>query len=331
MSRTEFNQIVHADIVAAPKNIVGIGWGEAAGWVVTTNHDLTAGRVAIAVADRIESVVRHLDRVLRPSAKTPPFWLLCCIYDGWRERNELATTYTWVDPPRDLDDATEWIGPPGATPRMSSTREWVACFAAHRGDPTAVLLPEAHYLSQHYRDLRLRTAVARRPWRLRRQRAAYAGRDHAADAPPVPGAALRRTLDEIVRRDGLAVDVSLGGNVTRREQLRDRYIIDIDGAVRTWDAWAWKMFSGSTVLSPASIWDTWFTQSFEPWQHFVPLSADLSDLGAQLEWCRNNDNECHAMARRARRRAIEVYRRKTVERETAALLVPKLGLGSPLG
>jgi hypothetical protein len=137
---------------------------------------------------------------------------------------------------------------------------------------------------------------------------------------------LRRDLEQLVKRGQFPIDVSIGGRVTRREQLRNKYVIDIDGAVRTWDAWAWKMFSGSAVLSPASTWETWFTRSFEPWVHFVPVAGDLSDLGELLEWCRAHDDECRQMAARARHRALEVYDRRLVERESAAVLRAKLAL-----
>jgi hypothetical protein len=82
----------------------------------------------------------------------------------------------------------------------------------------------------------------------------------------------------------------------------------VDGWARTWDAWAWKLASGSTVLSPASNLATFFTELFEPWEHFVPVAADFSDLPERLEWCRGHDSECREMARRGRARVAEVYR-----------------------
>jgi Glycosyl transferase family 90 len=321
LSRHEFNAVLEADIVAAPQNVAGIGWsGAPTGWVVT------GAPIAVA-SERLPPVVEHLSRVLAPGSDTPPFWLLCCLWDGWRERIDHSDSYTWVPATKELDEQTEWSGPPGVIPRLSASREWITCFSAHHDDPSAVLLPEAHYLSRHsYRRLRVQTAAARWPWRLRRDRAFYAGADYRKYSPKSTGPALRQQLKAIVARNQLPVDVALGQGTSRRRQLRNKYLLDIDGGVRTWDAWAWKTLSGSVVLSPESVWETWFTRAFEPWQHFVPLAADLSDLSERLEWCRTHDNECQTMAHRARRRAIDVYDHRKVERETAEIFGPKLGL-----
>lgn len=254
--------------------------------------------------------------------------MLCCLSDGWRERTPHTSEYRWVDPGPDLDSRPEWSGPPGTLPRMSPTRDWVACFSAHHDDPSAVLLPEAHYLVRHeYRSLLASVAVERRPWSLRADRAVYAGGDHHGQSPATSGPALRRALRDAVAREGLPVDVYLGVHASRRRQLRHKYVIDVDGYVRTWDAWAWKLASGSVLLSPTSVWHTRFTRACTAWEHFVPLAADLSDLADRLDWCRANDDACRALGKRARRHALAIYDRSRVERETAAELRPRLGIG----
>lgn len=326
VDRQEFNRLLDAQIVSSPKNVAGIGWSaKDAEWLATGD------RLAVESV-RLPPVVRHLHRALAPRHDSQSFWLFCCTYDGWRERTEYRSTYEWVEPPTGLDEQVEWSGGPGAIPILSPHRDWVACFAAHRGDPSARLLPEAHYLSRAgYRRLKLQLRTERRPWQLRRDRAAYAGADHDAPSPHTAGPVLRRQLLAMVERDRLPVDAALNRAVSRRSQLRHKYLIDIDGFVRTWDAWAWKMLSGSVVLSPATIWETRFTRAFEPWQHFVPVAADLSDLAERLDWCRANDEKCRAIATRSRRRALEVYNRRRVERQTAEIFAAELGLAPPVG
>ncbi|HVY08738.1 MAG TPA: glycosyl transferase family 90 [Mycobacteriales bacterium] len=226
-----------------------------------------------------------------------------------------------------MEAEVEWRGAPGTLPLMSPSKDWLVCFSAHYDDPSAVLLPEAHFLMHRwYRPLRVELAMSRRPWGLRANRASYAGSDHTAESPNTHGPALRRHLKKLADQGEFAIDVSLGKSTSRRQQLRNKYLIDIDGFARTWDAWAWKMLSGSVVLSPASIWQTRFTREFEPWQHYVPLASDLSDLGDQLEWCQSHDQECKEMSDRARRHACRVYDHRRVERVTAELLRPRLGL-----
>jgi hypothetical protein len=180
--------------------------------------------------------------------------------------------------------------------------------------------------------------VASRPWHLRRARASYAGFDPEGPVRPESGRQLRRQLKTLVETEHLPVDVQLsrslspvGRFMSRRQQLKNRYLLDIDGSVRTWDAWAWKISSGSVVLSPDSPWETRFTRSFEAWRHYVPVASDLSDLAERLDWCNSHDAECRQIARRARRRARGTYRRRTVERETRHILLPLLGIAEPVG
>ncbi len=161
----------------------------------------------------------------------------------------------------------------------------VGCFGAHIGDPSAVLWPDPHYLvRQHYAPLFADVVANDTPWEERHQR---------------------------------GVDVHLGRGVAMAEQLRYRYLLDVDGFTRTWDAWAWKMMSGSVVLSPALPWESYFSRQFEPWEHFVPVANDFSDLGRRLEWCREHDAECREIAERARRHAVVVYAPETVARIVA--------------
>ena len=122
------------------------------------------------------------------------------------------------------------------------------------------------------------------------------------------------------------MDVDLSRYVSRRVQLRNRYLLDLNGAVRTWDAWAWKLLSGSVVLSPASHWETRFTRAFEPWAHYVPLEPDLSDLKQRIDWCLANDDECRQIAERSKRMARAVFDVRAAEQDTKALLGPLLGL-----
>jgi hypothetical protein len=72
------------------------------------------------------------------------------------------------------------------------------------------------------------------------------------------------------------------------------------------------------------MWETWFTRQFSPWEHFVPLANDLSDLGEKIEWCRAHDAECRDIASRATARAEVVYGGFAVATAAAAVLRERL-------
>jgi hypothetical protein len=317
-SAAEFGRRFACEIASLPGNVAVVGWSaENRTWYCGPERSSRTPSFP-----RLAATVGFLSANVLPRLSGRSFWFLLCFFDGWRERNLYSDHYTWV-PAGDLAAAQEWHGAPGDLPILSPTRRWIACFGAHRGDPSAVLLPDAHYLMQSYYAPAL--AALRNeavPWDRKLPRAIFCGGDHGDVAnyfPPLVAGRPhpRRHLRDVVAAAGIAVDVHLGKGVSLREQVARKWILDVDGFVRTWDAFAWKMHSGSLTLSTASPWESFFTRQFEPWVHFVPVANDFSDLAARLDWCRANDDECQRIARRARQRATEVYRPEHVARVVA--------------
>lgn len=302
ISLEQFNQEFAADVVSLLPTTCLLGYSEprqrwlVSGFVEGGGH----GR------ERLDPLVRFLDRYVRPHLDPGSFWLFLDHWDAWRETL-----------------AAEEI------PILSEYRHWVACYGAWRDDPSALLVPEAHYLAGlYYRPLLARLALERVSWQSKRARAIFAGGDHG---PVARGTTPRQRLRAVVAAQNLPVDVQLGQAVSRRAQMAYKYLLDVDGWVRTWDAWAWKLASGSLVLSPASDWATSFTELFEPWEHFVPVAGDFSDLGERLDWCREQDAECQDIARRARARVAEVYRPGWVGAHLAGSLGQRLSEEEPAG
>jgi hypothetical protein len=56
---------------------------------------------------------------------------------------------------------------------------------------------------------------------------------------------------------------------------------------------------GVCTVSP-DIWTSVLGKRLEPYQHYVPLRDDFSDLVSQITWCRNHRSECAAIGRRAK-------------------------------
>ena len=74
-----------------------------------------------------------------------------------------------------------------------------------------------------------------------------------------------------------------------------RYLIEIDGNVNSWGL-LWKLLSGSCVLKVDSQRRQWYHHKLKPYVHIVPVYADLSNLGEQLQWCRANPEQCEHIA-----------------------------------
>jgi hypothetical protein len=96
------------------------------------------------------------------------------------------------------------------------------------------------------------------------------------------------------------------------ELLAYKYLIVVDGnAVAS--QLPWSLNSNSLVLMAPPAWES-IVESPVPWEHYVPLAADFSDLREKLEWCRENDDRCQDMSRAATELMCALY---DEERETA--------------
>lgn len=94
------------------------------------------------------------------------------------------------------------------------------------------------------------------------------------------------------------------------EQGRNyKYILHIDGFVSAWRM-AIEMFSMSVILKVNSDWIEHFYCDLIPWEHYIPIKSDLSDLIQIIEWCRNNDEICYNIAKNAYNYANDNFTKK---------------------
>jgi hypothetical protein len=315
----QFNEIFSADVISMPQDVAAVGWvPEKNAWCCAP------ARIArdTTFRQRAPSTLRFLSEWVLPKGKGACFWTLYCAYDGWREYIPFDTNFHWVEQ-EELGDLARWDGPPGSVPSICRTRRQVACHCAHQGDPSAIVLPEAHFLTRNfYAGLFRKVDHNDCPWPRKRPEAILCAGNHGSAfnyfSPPVQGRTHPRNyLRQRVVGSGLPLHIHLDKGVSHREQLAFKYLLDVDGLVRTWDAFAWKMYSGSTLLLADSPWDSFFTRQFEPWTHYIPIANDFHDIEEKIDWCRSNDDACRDIAERGRQHALQVYDPATVAELTA--------------
>jgi hypothetical protein len=71
----------------------------------------------------------------------------------------------------------------------------------------------------------------------------------------------------------------------------DKYQIDIDGNSSSWPGLFQRLLSGDTVLKVTSNkgWRQWYYDDLLPWENFVPVASDLSDLVEIVDWLVGHD------------------------------------------
>jgi hypothetical protein len=202
----------------------------------------------------------------------------------------------------------------------SSATEPVLTFAKPRSAPS-VLIPDFEALGGHLALIAEVDAAARRiPWEDKLDQACWRGASTggfstADSVERLPRAALvllslanpleidaRFTflcqMDEAARQM-LTSRGALGGRLTPTEQLRHRYLIDVDGNSCSYSRCYWGLLGNSVLLKQVTDETQWYYGSLRPYQHFIPVKRDLSDLLAQLAWARAHDDECRKISRQA--------------------------------
>jgi len=82
-----------------------------------------------------------------------------------------------------------------------------------------------------------------------------------------------------------------------------KFLIDIDGIANSWSFFE-KLLLGSCILKVESPFEQWFYREIAPWQHFVPVSHDLSDLIERIDWCLQHEAQAGAIAERGQQFAL---------------------------
>ncbi len=121
--------------------------------------------------------------------------------------------------------------------------------------------------------------------------------------PDLLDARLNHRLADFEERQDLK-DV-LGERCSWREFTSCKYLPYIDGVMCASPALQSRLLSGSLTLKPDSDEIQWFYGALKPYDHYVPVKSDLSDLIEKIEWAKAHDDESRAIAERARHFALE--------------------------
>ncbi len=204
-------------------------------------------------------------------------------------------------------------------------------FAFSAASDKAMLLPDPFFFASiGYDELRKAVAAEAPAWRDRRDMVFWrGGASGLVSAWPAPGEPLdfgclqRLSLcakaaamtaggridlgltafDQIPREDIQAQIEAAGlvrSPVPKSEFVFYRYLIDIDGNSNSWSLFE-KMIMGATILKVASPqgFRQWYYDRFEPWEHFVPVAADLADFEERVNWVFDHPGEAEQIGANA--------------------------------
>lgn len=107
----------------------------------------------------------------------------------------------------------------------------------------------------------------------------------------------RKTKDSLYLQtiDVPSLPFSLVPELTLEQQSQYKYVIHIEGHSAAFRL-SLELAMGSVILIVESKYKLWFSHLLKPYEHFIPVKSDLSDLQCQVEWCMQHDAECQQIA-----------------------------------
>ena len=190
-------------------------------------------------------------------------------------------------------------------------------------DPTKVLVPDFYFFRDHgYQNIRDWMARGQTPWKDRSDDLVWRGRLTGAgifsvDPAQKDNPLIRQRLRMALHAKDTALDfrfvsaitplekhiLGTAGFMTDRIEARTwggrKFAIDIDGFSNTWDNMFQRLLMGNCVLKVESQmgFRQWYYDRLRPYENFVPVKKDLSDLAGQIDWVLANDDKAQEIAR----------------------------------
>lgn len=284
-----------------------------------------------------------LDYIAGPAA-LPPGEYLVCVYDGWREysafvpeaagRRYVPFTPAMVARYAGRGSAGEprFMHDPAAPEMYPVLPAPVIAYSRHVADRAALLIPDAEFLADMHLPSLHQVAAADVPFASKPGRKVYwrgSAHNHARPGGQPPRAELMATAARLpaVRRAVDAQYTDASCRVAIADQLKNRYLLDLDGAVNAWCGLFWKLASRSVVLRFPSPWEEWFYPALRAGKHYILVSGP-EQLPKALQWAEAHPAECEAMARAATELVAEVLEAHERARCDAAVRAMRRLLGA---
>ncbi|CAJ1931556.1 unnamed protein product [Cylindrotheca closterium] len=147
------------------------------------------------------------------------------------------------------------------------------------------------------------------------EHAAWLSQEYHLPVPYKPGVETprRRIVQWATRSEAQGLLDASFSKIEWKEILKYKYLVTVSGNSYA-GALKPALLSNSCVLRQDTIAREWFEDELEEWVHFVPVKYDLSDLFEKIEWAKEHDSECEAIAKNGRTFALKHFEKGAVDK-----------------
>ena len=83
------------------------------------------------------------------------------------------------------------------------------------------------------------------------------------------------------------------------DHIKYKYQLLIDGNTCAYSRAYWQLFSNCVILKQSSDAIQWYYGALQPYEHYIPVKADMSDLIDVIKWAIEHDDEVEKISLRA--------------------------------
>ncbi len=84
-----------------------------------------------------------------------------------------------------------------------------------------------------------------------------------------------------------------------KDQLKYKYLLDLDGNCCAYSRFNWILLSNSVCLKHQSNYEQWYYDALTPFKHYIPFASDFSDFSNILELAKKNPTTCKTISKEA--------------------------------
>ena len=282
LSLSDFNKIFDTDIIELPCRTAAIG---------INNNEIYVHYIHDAIANKMFNTIYYWMDNIHKSLGKDKYYFILCYNDGFRKNKPVDKLITYITT-TDGGDIHK--------------NKYIFAYSKYIYDDNTITLPNFYYTSRNGHHNLLKSIDDNYiDWNDKINKCTWRG--------DIKNGSIynfynyekynvnQRKYFTKLFKNGIIKNMEYSKKkLSQIEQIKYKYILDIDGHSSTWDATVWKLYSGSVLLKVKSIWKEWYYDMMKEWVHYIPIKNDLSDLNIMIEWCINNDDICRTISNNAR-------------------------------
>ncbi|KAJ7454304.1 glycosyl transferase family 90-domain-containing protein [Mycena galericulata] len=121
-------------------------------------------------------------------------------------------------------------------------------------------------------------------------------------------------------RDTIVTEYAIEGPVAPKEEIYQfKYLLDVDG--NTFSGRYLGLLRSGSLVFKSTAFEEYFSDWLHPYEHYIPVRPDLSDLVAKVNWAIENEAEARAIQERGMQFATRVLTDRQNDCYFAAVLL----------